>query len=157
MRRHAVVLALVASVAVTGCARIADSRFNPFNWFGNSQSEQTTLIPGDAEPVVLGRAGTPIATVSAMDIDRMPGGAIITAEGITQTQGFWEPKLVEAESDDPRIVILDFEVQRPYRPHPAGAVPTRTVSAAQYLSDVRLRGVNQIIVRGAENQRVSRR
>ena len=151
-------IAVVAILAMTaGCARLADSRFNPVNWFGGSQEEATTLIPSDANYRAPTDTSVQIAELVSMKVDRMPGGAIVTAEGIAPIQGFWEPRLVSAQSDAAGAITLDFRIQRPYRQHPAGAVATRTVSAGIYLSDVELQGVNSIIVRGATTQRVARR
>lgn len=156
---------LIAAVAVLalagGCARVAESRLNPFNWFGASEpAPVNSLLPEDARSAVPADTSSQIPDLISMQVDRMPGGAVVTAEGITLTQGFWDAELVEVTDavDVPRdTLLLDFRVQRPYRPHPAGAVPTRTVSAGIYLSDIDLRGVRQIIVRGANGQRVSRR
>lgn len=149
------VIAMVLVVA--GCGRVAESRFNPFNWFGSSQEEQTSLIPSDANYRAPVDSSVQIAELTGMRVDRMPGGAIVTAEGVAPTQGFWDPSLVEAEAEEGGAIVLDFRVERPFRRHPAGGVPTRTVSAGVFLSDIKLRGVNRIIVRGATTQRVSRR
>lgn len=151
---------LIAGIVIlslaAGCGRISESRLNPLNWFGNSRAEATTLIPED------GGFGLPdtsvqIAALTAMKVDRMPGGAIVTAEGVAPTQGFWEPELVEADAQEAGALIFDFRVQRPYAQQPAGAVATRTISAGVFVSDLQLQGVRRIIVRGADTQRVARR
>lgn len=156
---------LIAAVAVlavaTGCARVSESRLNPFNWFSASEeAEVSSLLPPEARSAGPQDSSTPVPDVVSMQVDRMPGGAVVTAEGVTLTQGFWESRLVEVPRglDTPSdAIVLDFRVQRPYRPHPVGAVPTRTVSAGIYLSEADLRGISQIIVRGSITQRVARR
>lgn len=153
------IAALAVLVLISGCARVAESRFNPFNWFGSSEAADT-LIPPGAEWGEETETAVDIPDVTAMSVDRMPGGAIVTAEGVTLTQGFWDAELVEVTDlvDVGRdTVVLDFKVERPYRRHPAGAQPTRTVSAGLFLSDAKLRGVTRIVVRGANTQRVARR
>jgi hypothetical protein len=154
--------AMAVLVLVTGCARLADSRFNPVNWFGASEAQPVnTLIPREANFTGAIETSVQIPELTSMNVDRMPGGAILTAEGVTVTQGFWDATLVEveqgAEGAEPGALVFDFRVERPYRRHPVGAVPTRTVSAGTYLSDVKMRGVTRIIVRGATTQRVVRR
>ena len=79
---------LVATIAVTGCARVRDSKLNPFNWFGKSKSEQVQVVeavPGDPRPLV--------QQVTALEVARQPGGAIIHATGLPPTQGWWEAAL----------------------------------------------------------------
>lgn len=153
------IAALAVLVLVTGCARVSESRFNPFNWFGSSEAADT-LIPDGAEWGDEADTSVEIPDVTAMRVDRMPGGAIVTADGVTLTQGFWDAALVEVTDSvdvDDATIVLDFRVQRPFRRHPEGAVPTRTVSAGIFLSDGDLRGVSRIVVRGATTQRVARR
>ena len=157
---------LIAAAAVlvlaTGCARVAESRFNPFNWFGASEAQPVnSLIPSDANYTGEIDTSRPIPELTAMRVDRMPGGAIVTAEGVAVTQGFWDATLVELEPGaagyEEGALVFDFRVERPYRRHPAGAVPTRTLSAGAFVSDLKLRGVTRIIVRGENEQRVARR
>ena len=151
------IAAVAALTVLSGCAQISESRFNPLNWFGGSSEEATTLAGDISKYQGPPDTSVQIAELVSMKVDRMPGGAIITAEGVAPIQGFWEPKLVVADSEDPGTITLDFRIQRPFRQHPAGAVPTRTVSAGAFLSDAKLRNVNRIIVRGASTQRVSSR
>lgn len=155
------ILGIAVLVLATGCARLSESRLNPFNWFGGSEPvAANSLLPDDADSLVPRDSSVQIPDLLAMTVDRMPGGAIVTAEGVTLTQGFWEPRLVDVTDrveTDGRTLVLDFRVQRPYSRQPAGAQPTRTVSAGVFLSDAELRGITRIIVRGANTQRVARR
>ena len=86
-------LLLRTALATTGCARLADSRINPLNWFGSSQSSSVTptgelrpLVPANRTTKVTDERGA-IAQVSALRIERTPDGAIMRATGIASTQG----------------------------------------------------------------------
>lgn len=101
---------LISSMALGGCAAVRDSRVNPFNWFGGSRSEAVATAPTEAStnPLIPAQRaglfarkraereiylGTPIDTVSDLVIERVPGGAIIRATGVSQSQGLYEVRL----------------------------------------------------------------
>ncbi len=75
---------LVASVLVlSGCARVSESRFNPFNWFGSSADEETVATIGEsADPRPL------VAEVTSLVVERTPTGAIVRATGLPPDQGW---------------------------------------------------------------------
>ena len=43
--RKPVTLMILATVALTGCAAVNESQFNPFNWFGASQPDPDAVNP----------------------------------------------------------------------------------------------------------------
>ncbi|PHQ80247.1 MAG: hypothetical protein COB65_11530, partial [Thalassobium sp.] len=112
-------LLLSAAIALTlsGCARIAESRFNPVNWFGRSTVEASApteirpLVPeGRRAQVVEGREL--VQSVTAMRIDRTPGGAIVHATGLAATQGYFNAQLVLAGIEN-GVMTLDFRAEVP--------------------------------------------
>lgn len=176
--RKVLTAALIATLLVSGCATIRDSRANPFNWFGRSQSEpvEQTADPAAANPLIPARRGglfrnrrerlaevdltTPIATVTALRIERVPGGAIIRATGEDRTQFPFSIELVpEIEDELPVDSVLTYtlERQQPRAPVVGGPVQTREVVVARRLTDQQLEGVRTIRVVAAENTRTARR
>ena len=153
--------ALVAATALGGCGRLGDSPLNPANWFGGSTAERT--LPADqGGPTADGRRL--VDQVAQLQVDRMPGGAIVTAVGLPPTQGWWEADLVPvtaAVDGDPLAeagaIELEFRIAPPPGPRRQGAPPSREVTAALFISDRRIAGVDRITVRGLRNQRTTRR
>ncbi len=141
---------LIATIAVAGCARVRDSKLNPFNWFGRSKAEQTVVvdsngIPQDPRPLV--------QQVTALDVARQPGGAIVRASGLPPTQGWWEAELLP-ENDGiavDGVLTYRFVVKQPLEATRSSTPQSRELTAAVYLSDIRLQDVRKIVVQGASN------
>ncbi|MEM9975308.1 MAG: hypothetical protein AAF771_14110 [Pseudomonadota bacterium] len=142
---------ILALVVLSGCARVAESRLNPFNWFGRGDAEVTVTrveVIEDPRPLV--------AEVSGVSIDRVPGGAILRAVGLPPTQGYFAGALV-AEAAGPGILSYTFRAVPPDEASRVSTVPSREVVVALFLSDQTLAGVRQIQVVGATNARAVRR
>ena len=170
--RKTLPLLLAATLALGACATIRDSRVNPFNWFGKSRSEaivQTEntnpLIPRSGglfsrpakETVYLGR---PFEQVTDLQVERVPGGAIIRATGLAARQGYYAVQLTPAnEAEEPVDGVLTYRLEavRPRFGTPVGAQPTREVVAARRVTDQQLAGVSRIRVEGQLNAQVARR
>jgi hypothetical protein len=149
MTRALTVLACLLILASCG-----QSRLNPFNWFKRSAPVETTLVaaaPEDARALV--------ADVLTLDIDALPGGAILRATGRTEMQGYWEAELVLREGDDadPAKPVYDFRAFPPIGRTDVNTPQSREVTVAVYLSDIDLNGVTSITVQGASNARAVRR
>jgi hypothetical protein len=135
-------------------ASCGQSRLNPFNWFKRSAPAPVTLAvetPADARALV--------ADVISLDIDALPGGAILRATGRTEVQGFWEAELVlrEGPEADPAKPVYDFRAFPPVGRADVNTPQSREVTVAVYLSDIDLNGVVSITVQGAGNARAVRR
>jgi hypothetical protein len=135
-------------------ASCGQSRLNPFNWFKRSAPAPVTLAvetPADARALV--------ADVISLDIDALPGGAILRATGRTEVQGFWEAELVlrEGPEADPAKPVYDFRAFPPVGRTDVNTPQSREVTVAVYLSDIDLNGVVSITVQGAGNARAVRR
>ena len=150
----AIVLSL--SVAVTACSRIADSRFNPLNWFGSSTpivasdaALRPLVSPGDLTVVVDGRQ--PVEQVTSLVIDRAPDGAIITASGLSRGSGYFNAELVLVEQSGGTLTYA-FRAEGP---------TTRSgqqgIIAATTLTNAERAGVGTIRVLGADGGRSIRR
>lgn len=156
--RKPLIVALAAVLALGACAAARESRLNPANWFGRSAPEAPTLAPagGYAPRVVDNRP--PVEQVTFAALERIPGGAILRATGLPPTQGWWDAELVaETEGVPAGTLAFRFVVAGPRTPQPVSTPQSREVTVATYLSDIALREVRQIVVRGRLNERVLRR
>ena len=146
---------IMIGLVVTSCARIRDSRVNPFNWFGGDRSQAVTV---ERTEVIDYR--NLVEQVTSLKVERQPGGAIVKVRGLPQTQGYWDAELVPLNEGEPVKGTLSFEF-RVAPPLPgANAVSTvqsREVVVGLYLSDFKLDGVRSIEVIGAQNRRSVRR
>ncbi|MBD3663368.1 hypothetical protein H9Q16_05495 [Sulfitobacter sp. TSTF-M16] len=172
--RRTLSLLLVTSLTLAACGSIRDSRINPLNWFGRGQpapvqqqAEHTNpLIPArgglfaNRRAAVEDYAGIPFEQVTALTVERIPGGAIVRATGLAARQGIYAVQLTPANDDEePVNGVLTYRLEgvRPQQPTAVGAVPTREVIAARRLTDQQLRAVSQIRVEGQLNAQVARR
>lgn len=174
--RTRLTVALIATVLLTGCATIRDSRVNPANWFGRdapapveSAQEVNPLIPGRGgafrnarERARADAAGqtSPIATVSSARLEAVPGGAILRVTGIDSAQGAHSVGLIPQNMDElPENGVLSYtlERQRPETPQPVGPEQTREVTVGRALTDQQLAGVRSIRITAAQNAIAIRR
>lgn len=148
------ILAMLAvTLTLSACGRVADSRFNPFNWFGRDRSE-AVAVDADAATVD-GRQL--VSQVTELAVDATPGGAIVRAVGLPPTQGFWNAELVRVNSADPSVVVYEFRVVPPLERRAQSTQQSREIIAGADLSNFALSGVRAIVVRGLSNQRSVRR
>ena len=144
--------ALAAVLVLTACGAVRESRLNPFNWFGRSERVETYApAPKEVDPRLL------VADVVSLSIEPYSGGAIIRATGVMETQGWWDAELVEAESDDPGHLILDFRILPPVTETPVSTVRSREVTVALTLSPRRLEDISRVTVQGERSARTTRR
>lgn len=139
---------------VVSCGRIAQSRLNPFNWFGRSERVETVAVAPEA---VTPDGRQLVADVTALVIERNPGGAIVRATGLPPTQGFWEAELVSVPTEEEGVALYEFRVFPPPTPKPVSTVQSREITVATYLSDIALAQVRQIVVQGANGAQSARR
>lgn len=147
-------IALGAALAlVAGCSSVRQSRFNPANWFGGSQEDEAP--PQRADETADGRLL--VREVTEVVVEPVGTGALVRATGLPPTQGWWDAELVAHPIDEEGRMVFDFRVSQPPGPTPASTPVSRQIVAAAYLSNAKLREVREIIVRGAENARATRR
>ncbi|MEX0311218.1 MAG: hypothetical protein AB3N17_13350 [Tateyamaria sp.] len=169
---------LVATMSLSACSAVRDSRANPFNWFGGGRSEPVQPDPRAAtNPLIpevtraplfsgsrnreVAYVGTPIDQVTGLVIERVPGGAIVRATGIAGQDNVSDIRLVTDSIDnEPVDGVLTYRLSGI---HPGQATRAlnqrvRTVTAATYLSDRELADIRVIRVEGLRNaQATSRR
>ena len=156
-------LLLVATLGLSGCSAVSQSKANPFNWFGGAEATTQTveentnpLIPVVRDSVFSDKnedvyQGTAIARITELDIETVPGGAIIRATGIDAGYGLYEVRLTPTNDDGPvnGVLTYKFEARRA-----AGA--GTEVTAAVRVSNKTLLDVRRVRVEAAQNALESR-
>ncbi len=149
-------------IGLSGCARIADSRLNPFNWFGNSQpaavvdaSERRPLVPEGRRTVIVDNRAL-LQTVDAMSVDRAPAGAIVRATGTAPGQGYFNAQLVSRGVAN-GVLTLEFRAQAPSAFEGIGPNRSRQITAAYVIDAAELAAIRSVRIEAASNARVSRR
>jgi len=164
---------LIATLLLTGCG---NSRLNPFNWFGRAQSEPVDAAEAEEiNPLIPAQTGIlsssrrarnadpdtdPIATVQALRVERVPGGAILRATAVDSRQGAYGVKLVPENDDElPIDGVLTYSLERqlPQEQRPVGPEQTREVIVARAVTDQQLAGVRTIRVVAEQNVMTVRR
>ena len=178
MTRSTLSLLLIAALTLSACAAVRDSRVNPANWFGRSQSEtRAPSTPKEVNPLIptereglFGRLGArqtteyqgiPIDQVSGLVIERVPGGAIIRATAIADVDDVYDVQLTPANEDEEAeggVLTYRFEGVHPRTATRRTTTRVRTFTAARRVTNNQLEGVRVIRVEGARNaQSTSRR
>lgn len=170
--RKTLALFLAGTLILAGCGGWRDSRVNPGNWFGksNSVAVATDSDATDVNPLLPERQGKSIlareepedlsvlvAEISALKVEPTPTGAIIYATGVAERQGAHEVQLRPALDSPAGTLEFTFNVVYPEGATAKGSVHSRSVHAAVTLSDQDLAGIRTIRVNGANNARDSRR
>jgi hypothetical protein len=149
---------LVLSLTLAGCSSARESRLNPFNWFGTSRSV-STLVPAGGFGFDPADRRVLVDQVTQLEINRTPGGAILVATGLPQTQGWWDAELIAENDGQPvnGVLRLRFVVAEPTPGTPVASrvssPQSREVTAALFLSEFKLAEVRQILVTGLGNAR----
>ncbi|MDJ0827748.1 MAG: hypothetical protein QNJ16_19855 [Rhodobacter sp.] len=151
MGRLIVALMLVTTVAA--CSRVAESRFNPFNWFGRSEQATVVATNPNADPRPL------IAQITSLQVEQVPSGAIIRATGLPNRQGFFDGDLVPLNAEAPQDGVLSyqFRISAPFVRTRVGTPQSREVLVGRFVSEQTLQGVRQIRVSGSANALAVRR
>lgn len=157
-------LLLIASLAVSGCARLADSRLNPSNWFGSgggrtaaagTERPREPLVPAGARALVVD-ARPLVAQVDAVALDRTPNGAILRATGTAQSQGWFNAGLVLTAIEGGTATYA-FRAEAPRGFAATGSAASRRITAAVNLDLADLEGVRRFVVQAAGNSRSTSR
>ncbi|PWG18172.1 hypothetical protein DFK10_02655 [Salibaculum griseiflavum] len=163
MRRGFLLTALILTTT-TGCARLADSPVNPLNWFGGGGGTQEAAAPGEAEirplvpanprEIVVDQRG-PVETITALSVDRTPYGALVTATGQTDIQGYFNAELVPVSIEDGTLT-LEFRAEAPPAFTGLGSPRSRLITVAYRLDAAELATIRTVRVTSARNSRSAR-
>jgi len=162
-------LLLCSALVLAGCGGgLANSWVNPGNWFGQSRGE-ALAADGPVNPLIPKRSllkrakvpyqGTAVDQITELRIERLPGGAIIRVVGVADAIGYYDVRLQSDTDGKPVKGVLSYTLNaaRPAELIQGGGAAARQITAARYVSDQDLEGVRTITVRGARNQRSTRR
>ena len=149
------ITALTLLLFLASCGGLRDSKVNPFNWFGRDHEEKIAAV-NTTEAV---NPRPLVTSVIKLKADRLPGGAIIQATGLPETQGFWEGELVplNGELPDKGTLVYEFRIIPPLSAQPSGTQRSREVVIGRFVSDQTLVGVRRIQVIAKSNKRTVRR
>ncbi|WP_420863434.1 hypothetical protein [Algirhabdus cladophorae] len=152
MRAHRIA-AVVGLVILTGCGGARESRLNPINWFTGERVE--TLVPRELNEFDDNRPR--VAQIMSLRAEQSAGGAIVTAVGLPQAQGFYEAELVPVPSERADVLDLEFRIVPPRSAVRQGTQASREVVVASFLTSQDLAGITTIRVLGTQNARSVRR
>lgn len=144
--KRTLLVALCAVLVVTGCARVSESRLNPFNWFGGARAEKRFELPAEAAD---DRALAP--QVLDLSVEPYSGGALVKAIAQTPDQGWWEAELVARPLDADGVLVYDLRMFPPVTETPVGPNTSRQITVAAAISSVMLDRVTKIVVQGEGN------
>ncbi len=152
-------LILGMALVLAGCARLAESRLNPFNWFGPSTSvavmtpggELRPLVPEGGQRITLDNRGL-VAEVTGLVIDRSPDGALVRATGLAAGPGPYNAQLVRTGLEE-GVLTLEFRVAMPERPVTGAAPAQQVVTVATRITNAELASIRTVRVVGQGNIR----
>jgi hypothetical protein len=153
--RKPLLAVLMVVLTLGACGAIRESRFNPFNWFG--RSERAAPVAPTAAQVVPGDEREQVASVTALVIEQVTGGAIVRATGLAPRQGFWQAELVPRPVDGKGGLVFDFLVFPPVSQTGVSTVQSREITVAYFLSNFKLQEIGLITVQGKGGARSARR
>lgn len=173
--RNFVAVAVVAALMLGAC----QSRFNPINWFGKSESrprpqaeEQTPqeeanpLIPEQSNTIFRDSlfkkddtyAGQPVAEVTALTVERTANGAIIRATGRVERPGAYEVRLIPDREDGEAVNgVLSYTMAAMQPEKSELGSSGQTVQAAIFVPAAVLTEAREIRVGAARNIRITNR
>lgn len=173
--RSSLITTLALTVLLSGCGSVRESAINPFNWFGRSEEAPAQTETVATNPLIPERSGllsrrraaqadvdltTPIDQITGLTIERVPGGAIIRANGLDSYTTSYNARLRSEtvdEAPENGTLIYTFRRRVPQAARPGGAEAAREITVARFVSDQTLRGVRQIRVEAGSNARSVRR
>ncbi|MBK5932958.1 hypothetical protein C8N32_12721 [Rhodovulum imhoffii] len=155
--KRVLIATLAATLTLSACSGVREPRLNPFTWFGRSTettpADSASTTPENVDPRPL------VAQVLSMQVEHIPGGAILHVTGLPPSQGYWEADLVPLNEETPEDGVLSyrFHAAPPAAPTRTGTPQSREITAGRFLSEQTLQGVRRITVIGAGNSRSSSR
>ncbi|WP_301068632.1 hypothetical protein [Pseudooceanicola sp.] len=166
--RKSIAVLLLTTLVLGGCGALGGSRLNPANWFGRGRATETAAETNPLIPRSNGLMssedssayyGTPVDQITALTVERVPGGAIIRIEALAARQGSFSVKVVPDSEDEIAVDgVLSYTLKALVAHRSAiGTAPSRRIVAAHHVTDQKLEGVRQIRVSGTRNSMTSRR
>ena len=150
MIRH-ISLALVTCTVVSACGSVSESRLNPLNWFGRSQSADAVVTPASQQAQNL------VRQVTSFRAESVPDGAILSATGLPPRQGYFDGRLVQIQTEEAGVLSFEFQIEEPFTSTAIGPDRSRELVVGMFISEQTLSGVRLIRVSGQSNALTVRR
>ncbi|MEM6888235.1 MAG: hypothetical protein AAF636_08870 [Pseudomonadota bacterium] len=160
--RIAIAPLLIVTLIVSGCGLFGrnDTAALPTTENTNPLIPESTGVFDRGRNQVVVYPGLPVDTVTELSVERVPGGALIRAQGVAAVQGAYAVQLTPASPDlAPVDGVLTFRLEaiRPEKPLGVGTAASREVTAALRLTDDALSGVRTVRVEALQNAQTARR
>jgi len=154
-------LLMASLLAVTGCGgggNLSLSNLNPFNW-GKSdvaevQAERIAAARSTVATIDDGRILLP--SVGSIALDRSPTGVILRASGVAPAVGYHSAGLRPVSAgrpDENGVARFELVALPPEAVIGDSSAFARQLNVATFLGNSRLRGVRQIVVMSAGDER----
>lgn len=143
----------LAAFLLSGCG-LGESRLNPFNWFGGSETVESVE---DAGEIIPSNDPRPlIAEITDVIVEETPGGVIIRAVGLPPEQGWHNAALVSETRGRPvgGILTFAFRAVPPDAPTRSSTVQSREIVVGRFVSNIILSETSEIRILGARNSRI---
>lgn len=148
--KRTLLITLCAALAVSGCARLRDSKVNPTNWFDITYREKRFELPKES---VDQRVLAP--QVLDMVLEDYTGGLIVRAKARLPSQGWWDGELVPRPIDEDGVLVFDFRIFPPVTETPVGPDQSREITVAASISSIKAATIRKVVVQ-AEGNSLSR-
>ena len=149
-------LVLCATISLTGCVRVMDSRLNPLNWSDQSTSaplsgttDRPPLVPINRETRIIDNRSS-IQKVTSIAVEKLPNGAIVRATGVTRIQGQFNAQLIPI-SNEFGILTLLFLIEE-IAGTEKSSVSSHQITVARILKFAELENIHTIRIQSATNQ-----
>lgn len=159
--------ALVATTLLTACGGGSGSAGSGLFGFGKARRAAQNASTGNAlipEQSAFRRKktdiyeGVPVQRLVEARLERVPGGAILRAKGISATLGAYDVRLVPNEvQDNARTLSYTLKAEYSKRSRPPAPQTGRELVTGVFLSDDDLLGIRNIRVSAAQNSKTLRR
>lgn len=155
------------ALAVSGCSRFSESRFNPMGWFSSSQPQ--TLEPKGGYPTARQDTRQLVAQITAARWEPLYEGRMLVVNGLATTKGWSKVELVtempmppgRIYGDDNGVLRLRLVGNPPaagsYEATHAANPASDTLTVALTIPTEALAGINQVVVTGGANAVTLRR
>lgn len=161
------ILAVSASLILSGCSGFRESRANPSNWFGGGPAAPAqTDEAASANPLIPERRsiflrtrvetydGTLVGEITDIAVEPTAHGAIVRVTGVTDMPGAFDIRLINETDDKPVDGVLRYSLkalQPPQRTGTGSDLRARTVQAGAFVPARAFEQTTQIEVLGARN------
>ena len=156
------------ALAVSGCSRFSESRFNPMGWFGGS-SQPETLEPKGGYPTSRQDTRLPVAHITAARWEPLYEGRMLVVTGLAATKGWSKVALVtemplppgRIRGDDSGVLRLRLVGNPPaagsYEATHAANPASDTLTVAMTIPTEALVDIREVVVTGGTNAVTLRR